>query len=128
MYCAIPKTACQMQSWKRPVDCTTSEARTVSEASKPNENLIPEKVYSAAAEPQAGPRHRVRAAVRDVRQPPGAQGGGGRGPDCRGAGSATARDSVPDRGEPGRGRRPGPARAGPLGVGEPAPDGQHARP
>src|SRR3954447_25271586 len=45
MYCAIPKTACQMQSWKRPVDCTTSEARTVSEASKPNENLIPEKVY-----------------------------------------------------------------------------------
>src|SRR4051794_34740100 len=46
MYCAIPKTACQMQSWKRPVDCTTSEARTVSEAAKPNENLIPEKVYS----------------------------------------------------------------------------------
>ena len=40
-----------MQSWKRPVDCTTSEARTVSEASKPNENLIPEKVYWLAAHP-----------------------------------------------------------------------------
>jgi len=34
-----------MQSWKRPVDCTTSETRTVSGGSRPNENLIPEKVY-----------------------------------------------------------------------------------
>src|SRR4051812_17459114 len=46
MYCAIPRTVCQMQSWKRPVDCTTSETRTRSGGSKPNENLIPEKVYS----------------------------------------------------------------------------------
>jgi hypothetical protein len=33
-----------MQSWKRPVDCTTFEARSVSGGSKPNENLIPDKV------------------------------------------------------------------------------------
>src|SRR5947209_4713570 len=38
------KTVCQMQSWKRPVDYTTFEARIVSGGSKPNENLIPEKV------------------------------------------------------------------------------------
>ena len=36
-----------MRSWKRPVDCTMFETRTVSGGSKPNENLIPEKVYSA---------------------------------------------------------------------------------
>src|SRR5262245_54919282 len=46
MYCAIPRTVCPMQSWKRPVDCTTSETRIVSGGSKPNENLIPEKVSS----------------------------------------------------------------------------------
>src|SRR5947209_18893777 len=45
MSCAIPRTTCQMQSWKRPVDCTTFEATNVSGGSKPNKNLIPEKVY-----------------------------------------------------------------------------------
>src|SRR5207248_3353841 len=50
MYCAIPRTVCQMQSWKRPVDCTTSETRTVNGGSKPNENLIPEKVYYPSVE------------------------------------------------------------------------------
>jgi hypothetical protein len=39
------KDGCRMQSWKRPVDCTTFETRTQSGGSKPNENLIPEKVY-----------------------------------------------------------------------------------
>ncbi len=34
-----------MQSWKRPVDCTTFVTRTQSGGSKPNENLIPNKVY-----------------------------------------------------------------------------------
>src|SRR5262245_34837652 len=48
MDCAIPRTVCQMQSWKRSGDCTTSETRTISGGSKPNENLIPEKVYSSA--------------------------------------------------------------------------------
>ena len=34
-----------MQSWKQPVDCTTFETKTQSGGSKPNENLIPDKVY-----------------------------------------------------------------------------------
>src|SRR6266542_4091321 len=45
MCCAIPGTACRMQSWKQPVDCTTFETRTQSGGPKPNENLIPDKVY-----------------------------------------------------------------------------------
>src|SRR6266536_4274343 len=44
MCCAIPGTACRMQSWKQPVDCTTFETRTQSGGPKPNENLIPDKV------------------------------------------------------------------------------------
>src|SRR5262249_12279850 len=45
MCCAIPRTGCRMQSWTQPVDCTTFETRTQSGGSKPNENLIPDKVY-----------------------------------------------------------------------------------
>src|SRR5262245_42017065 len=45
MCCAIPRTECRMQSWKQPVDCTTFETRTQSGGPKPNENLIPDKVY-----------------------------------------------------------------------------------
>src|SRR5437763_16108991 len=49
MCCAIPRTACRMQSWKRPVDCTTFETRTQSGGPKPNENLNPDKVYYPTA-------------------------------------------------------------------------------
>lgn len=34
-----------MQSWKPRVDCTTFETRTQSDGPKPNENVIPDKVY-----------------------------------------------------------------------------------
>src|SRR5262245_54023109 len=34
---AIPRTACPIQSWKQPVDCTTFETRTVSGGSRTKE-------------------------------------------------------------------------------------------
>src|SRR5437660_195102 len=37
MSCAIPRTVCQIRSWKRPVDCTTFETRAVSGGSKTEE-------------------------------------------------------------------------------------------
>src|SRR5262245_51108520 len=37
MSCAIPRTACPIQSWKQPVDCTTFETRTVSGGSRTKE-------------------------------------------------------------------------------------------
>src|SRR5207249_2882609 len=37
MSCAIPRTACPIQSWKRPVHCTTFETRTVSGGSQTKE-------------------------------------------------------------------------------------------
>src|SRR5262245_5142883 len=45
MSCAIPRRACPMPSWKRPVIYITFETRTVNGGSKPNESLIPDKVY-----------------------------------------------------------------------------------
>src|SRR5690348_6802597 len=57
MSCATPRTVCQIQSWKRPVDCTTFETRTQSGGSRTKENLIPEKVYYSAP---LGSGHRQR--------------------------------------------------------------------
>src|SRR5437868_3898341 len=77
---AIPRTVCQIQSWKRPVDCTTFETRTLSGGSKANENLIPEKVSSTERAPR--PRDDLLEVPGKGAAPPLRYGGGtGRGPE-----------------------------------------------